>query len=678
MKKKLFCIFTLFVCLFAQAQLVQIPDENFEQALIDQGLDDTLDGYVETANIINVTSLDVSEKEISDLTGIEAFENIEILRCGNNKLTHLNIRKLSKLEHLNCGDNDLEEIDISQCPNLESLYCHKNKITNLDLSKNPKLNTLFCNNNELKALDISKNGELFWLNCTENDILFLDTSNNPKLRILRFSSNSIGGVPDTNKQNIKGLVNAQNGVDLSNNIALEELDCSNNPLINSLDLSSNTALEKLTCNANSLTILDLSNNTVLTDLSCDDNNLFILNLKNGNNNAFASFSAENNPNLACVNVDDAANSTSTWTNIDIQTSFSEACDYTTYVPDDNFEQALIWQGLDDVLDDRVDLSKTLTTTYLYLVSEGITDLTGIENFVALETLNCGNNNLTELDVSNNTALVELNCYNNNLTELDVSTNTAMEELGCNGNDLTELDVSTNTALKELNCYSNDLIALNVSTNTALEKLSCYSNDLITLNVSTNTALEKLFCYSNDITDLDLSNNTALEELYCYSNDLINLDLSNSTALKILDCHTNDLMTLNVKNGNNNAIVYFDSKSNPSLTCVQVDDASYSGSNWTTIDVQTSFSEDCNYSLSTSLNEINTFSMYPIPNKGRIINVEVLELMNYNLINISGQIIKQGKLTSGKNELDFTSLSKGVYFITISNTNTFKQKKLVLN
>ena len=41
-----------------------VPDDNFEQALIDLGYDDVLDNYVVTDNISGVTSLDVGEKEI--------------------------------------------------------------------------------------------------------------------------------------------------------------------------------------------------------------------------------------------------------------------------------------------------------------------------------------------------------------------------------------------------------------------------------------------------------------------------------------------------------------------------------------------------------------------------------------------------------------------------------------
>ena len=71
------------------AQNTYVPDDKFEQALIDLGYDTTLDDYVVTAKISSVTELDVSNKEISDLTGIEAFAALTQLECWNNQLTSL-------------------------------------------------------------------------------------------------------------------------------------------------------------------------------------------------------------------------------------------------------------------------------------------------------------------------------------------------------------------------------------------------------------------------------------------------------------------------------------------------------------------------------------------------------------------------------------------------------------
>ena len=80
-------LFSLFTN-FATAQTTAIPDTNFEQALITLGIDSGLiDGTVLTANISGVTSLNVSNKNISNLTGIEAFSSLQTLNCNNNLIT---------------------------------------------------------------------------------------------------------------------------------------------------------------------------------------------------------------------------------------------------------------------------------------------------------------------------------------------------------------------------------------------------------------------------------------------------------------------------------------------------------------------------------------------------------------------------------------------------------------
>ena len=70
----------------------------------------------------------------------------------------------------------------------------------------------------------------------------------------------------------------------------------------------------------------------------------------------------------------------------------------------------------------------------------LTSLRGIEHFKSLTTLYCKNNQLTELDVSQNTKLAYLDCYANQLTALDVSRNTALTTLYCSDNSLTSLDI----------------------------------------------------------------------------------------------------------------------------------------------------------------------------------------------------------------------------------------------
>ena len=63
---KIITIFLLIAFSVIFAQKTYVPDDKFEQALIDLGYDTTLDDSVLTANISDVTSLDVMDKEISD------------------------------------------------------------------------------------------------------------------------------------------------------------------------------------------------------------------------------------------------------------------------------------------------------------------------------------------------------------------------------------------------------------------------------------------------------------------------------------------------------------------------------------------------------------------------------------------------------------------------------------
>jgi Carboxypeptidase regulatory-like domain len=220
----------------------------------------------------------------------------------------------------------------------------------------------------------------------------------------------------------------------------------------------------------------------------------------------------------------------------------------TLIPDPKFEAQLIKEGYDTApVDGSVPTYKINRVTSL-AVGE-ITDLTGIQDFKALESLSCGSTTttikLTSLDVSKNTALKTLDCSDNNIATLNLSMNTALTELQCNSNPLlTTLNVTKNTALKILNYNDcSSLIALDLSQNTALEELYCFNNKLTTLDVSKNGALKKIRCFNNQLGNLDVSNNTALEFLDCNNNLLTTMNLSRNVALSVLDCSKNQLTTL---------------------------------------------------------------------------------------------------------------------------------------
>ena len=117
MKKILFLLMFPVLCL---GQYTSIPDQNFEQALIDFGYDDVIDGKVLTANINSVDSLFLEDKNISDLIGVEAFTALTYLYCGYNRLTSLDVSNNTALTDLSCFNNPLTSLDLTKnnCFNL--------------------------------------------------------------------------------------------------------------------------------------------------------------------------------------------------------------------------------------------------------------------------------------------------------------------------------------------------------------------------------------------------------------------------------------------------------------------------------------------------------------------------------------------------------------------------------
>lgn len=238
-----------------------IPDDNFEQALIDLGYDSgELDDYVLTVNIESVTFLDISNRFISDLTGIEDFTSLEKLYCRENHIKELNITQNTSLIVLDCAVNPLLNVDISHNALLEYFDCNANLLTNIDISHNTNLTFLSCSGNKLENLDVAQNIELFELWCSSCNLTNLNLSNNVALYRLNCAINKLSNL------------------DLSQNTSLGWLNCGLNSLT-SLDVSQNTLLIHLYTNNNQLTHLDVSQNDTLKYYSCENNRLTFESLK---------------------------------------------------------------------------------------------------------------------------------------------------------------------------------------------------------------------------------------------------------------------------------------------------------------------------------------------------------------------------------------------------------------
>jgi len=290
------------------AQNTQIPDLNFELALIGKGLDSgTPNGLVPTANIDTLRFINLNRRNIRDLTGIQDFSALITLHASSNKLRTINVSKNISLREIILNHNELDSIDVSSNLKLTVLQLSYNQIKSIDVSKNRVLWTLSITSNLItKNIDISTNLHLRYLFVGGNNISSLDVTNNSNLLFLNISLTKI------------------TQIDLSSNILLEWL-LMEHTKINNIDLSNNINLTSIFANKSFLRTLDLSSNTAIDQVEVDSCLLECVNLKNRNNSRIITFSSIGNPNLTCITVDSVPYSLNKWTQKDSWAFFSTGC-----------------------------------------------------------------------------------------------------------------------------------------------------------------------------------------------------------------------------------------------------------------------------------------------------------------------------------------------------------------
>ncbi|GGG39094.1 hypothetical protein GCM10011344_44960 [Dokdonia pacifica] len=155
----------------------------------------------------------------------------------------------------------------------------------------------------------------------------------------------------------------------------------------------------------------------------------------------------------------------------------------TLIPDPAFEAALIELNLDNELDGSVPTENIEDVMDLVLNEKGISDLTGIEGFTNLYNLWLNDNQLSEIDLSQNNRVKFIFLENNSISTIDVSNMPNLEKLELKGNTISEIDVTTNQQLQFLILDGNNINALDVSNNPELFTLEVLNNPLSCIKVS---------------------------------------------------------------------------------------------------------------------------------------------------------------------------------------------------
>jgi len=500
---------------------IEITDEKFKQYLV-ENFDSNGDGEISTEEAEAVTFIDCSGREIESLGGLEYFINLNTLLCANNQLTELLMPGNSKLKKVDCSSNKLANMDLSKLTALDSLLCQDNELTGLDLSNNISLKFLDCTGNQLSGLDLSKNTQLTELNCINNELSVLDVGNCVALAFLNCSGNQLAALDVGNcvaLANLNCTGNQLTALDASNCAALAFLNCSGNQLtaldvgncaslanlncsgnqLTALDVGNCASLANLNCSGNQLTALDVSKNAALKELNCADNNLTVLDVSK--NALLEKLDCRNNESLEKILLaEDQVIPELMYDPDNTQLEYPEPepepepVDIVN-IPDANFK-AYLTANFDKDKDGEISEEEALGIKDIMCWQLNIASMTGIESFPNLEILNCMDNKLTSLDVSNNFKLKELTCSINNIETIDISKNVLLTKLLIVSCGLSSLDVKANPELVELNCSDNRLTSLDLSNNRKLERLYCQRNDLKTLDLRRNGAINTLNCRDN--------------------------------------------------------------------------------------------------------------------------------------------------------------------------------------
>lgn len=579
------------------AQKTYVPDDIFEQYLINQGWDDVLDDSVLTANISTRTSVDVSYKGINDLTGIQDFISLQILHCEDNNLTELNIYPLTKLRQLYCWKNNLTELNLVNNTALELLVCYQNSIKTLSLMSLPKVTIVNCSNNDLTKLFLDGADALQNLTCDGNKLVNLNLSHNSALKNLSCSANNLKILNVRNGNNdILTSFNAINNPDLTC-ISVDDPDGANSgaepyvwwskpatasysdncdmPTTAIPDINFERALiDKgyddaedgyvITYNISQVAWLTVSGRNIsdltgiedfaiLEQLDCSNNQLTELDLTL--NTTLTDLDCSNN-SLTVLNVRSGFNY--------LLTTFNSTNnpDLTCISVDDEVkatsgeEPYTNWQK-DAATGYSVNCDLYGQTVYVpddnfegYLIESGYDD--AMDDYVNASTISVVTKLFMDSKLIKDLTGIEgfisletLKCNNNLLQTLDISQNTALKTLECYTNHIASLDLSQNSLLSALNCTNNELTSLDLSGNPELSSLNCQNNQITALDFSNNPKLMSVQCRKNLITELDFSNNTEIHDIDCYNNQISTLNLTDLTNLFILDCGYNQMTSLTV-------------------------------------------------------------------------------------------------------------------------------------
>ncbi len=321
----------------------------------------------------------------------------------------------------------------------------------------------------------------------------------------------------------------------------------------------------------------------------------------------------------------------------------------TQIPDPNFENFLESNGMGDGVPNngQVLTANIENVTGIGPVGMGIQDLTGIEDFAALEILDCSVNPITFLDVSQNTQLTALACWSNAISTLVIGNKPNLTYLDAHENFISELDLTQ--------CPNLETVYLEINSLSNLDITQCPNIDLLYIDY-------------NNLNALDISQNVALTGFIASHNNITSLDASQNSNLVGFLVSYNPLTFLDVRNGANENIASFVARETPSLDCIYVDDASAGYLEDWIKDEHVNFAEDeagCLLGIEESMPD--KLKIYPNPVK-TVLTLQIVNTGSFVLYDLFGKVLLEGMYERGQNSIELSFLPSGIYILKVTGDN----------
>lgn len=411
--------------------------------------------YLSEAEIESIQSLNLNNKDIHSLKGLEYITSLRELDISNNALSSLDLSSFTQLEKLQAAHNNLETIDVSMLSALRYL----------DLS-----------DNNLNTLDISHTTQLQYLDCTNNAIEELNLLNNPLLSTAHYDSQVIISLA-LDQRFIKNpvVLAALSKFDTNHNTVLEASELS---AITQLELDAASSegleilarlkhLEELTITKSPSTSISFENLPALRRLAITKSeSLEALDLSKVA--ALEYLDIRDNSALAQIDLSNQAkNLQELYLDPELDVSGGIFVKNTKDFPDATFRNLMFDTNINTNGDDMLSQSERSQISELKLVNKEIHNLSGINAFYNLASLDVSNNPLRSLLFGSLKQLKSLRATNCALESVNLHKLSALSQLDLSNNVIKELDVSSNHALRVLNVSNNKMDVLKLPSDSQL-------------------------------------------------------------------------------------------------------------------------------------------------------------------------------------------------------------------